>query len=53
VPLLKGNYWINLFLMCEQGIHFYERAERVAEFTVAQNSREVGLVSLNRSWKTG
>lgn len=53
VPLLKGNYWINLFLMCEQGIHFYERAERVAEFTVVQNSREVGLVSLNRSWKTG
>ena len=36
--------------MCEQGLHMYERAERVAELDIDQNGPELGVVSLPRSW---
>ncbi len=49
--LLKGVYWLNIFLFCEQGIHLYDRAERVAELEVVQTSLEQGVVSLPRQWK--
>ena len=51
IPLLKGDYWINAFLLCEQGIHFYDKAEQIAEFTVVQDCRELGVVSLPRTWQ--
>jgi lipopolysaccharide transport system ATP-binding protein len=50
LPLLKGNYWVNVFLLCENGIHVYDRAERVAELRVAQKGLERGVVTLPRQW---
>jgi len=50
LPLLRGHYWVNVYLMCEQGLHMYERAERVAELDIDQNGPELGVVSLPRSW---
>lgn len=51
LALLKGNYWVNAFLLCEQGIHLYDKAERVAELEVVQNCRELGVVTLPRAWE--
>ena len=51
LALLKGNYWVNVFLLCEKGLHLYDRAERVAEIEVRQECRELGVVSLPRIWR--
>ncbi|MEW6036732.1 MAG: ABC transporter ATP-binding protein [Pseudomonadota bacterium] len=48
--LLKGGYWVNVFLLCEQGIHLYDRVEHAAELQVVQESLEQGVVSLPRRW---
>lgn len=50
LPLLKGNYWVNVFLLCENSIHIYDRAERVAELRVVQKGLERGVVTLPREW---
>ena len=47
--LLRGHYALNVFLMCERAIHIYDHAQ-VCEFEVEQEGREIGLVSLNRTW---
>jgi lipopolysaccharide transport system ATP-binding protein len=52
-PLLKGVYWINVLLMCENGIHIYEPAEKVAKVVVRQSDLEVGVVSLPHAWSDG
>jgi lipopolysaccharide transport system ATP-binding protein len=49
-PLLKGVYWVNVFLLCEQGIHLYDRLEHAAELQVVQDGLEQGVVSLPRRW---
>ncbi|WP_423246451.1 Wzt carbohydrate-binding domain-containing protein [Methylococcus sp. ANG] len=48
--LLKGAYWVNVFLLCEQGIHLYDRVEHAAELQVVQDGLEQGVVSLPRRW---
>jgi len=50
IPLLKGHYWIHCYLMCEQGIHFYEHAAMVGELEVTQSHLELGVVSLPHEW---
>jgi lipopolysaccharide transport system ATP-binding protein len=52
-PLLKGVYWVNVLLMCENGIHIYEPAEKVAKLIVQQSDLEVGVVSLPHAWRDG
>ena len=52
-PLLKGVYWVNVLLMCENGIHIYEPAEKVAKLNVQQSDLEVGVVSLPHDWCDG
>jgi len=52
-PLLKGVYWVNVLLMCENGIHIYEPAEKVAKLIVQQFDLEVGVVSLPHAWRDG
>ena len=52
-PLLKGVYWINVLLMCENGIHIYEPAEMIAKLVVRQSDLEVGVVSLPHAWSDG
>jgi len=50
-PLLKGVYWVQVFLMCENAIHIYEHAQMVAQLNVAQRGLEVGIVSLPHRWE--
>jgi len=50
LPLLKGSYWIGVVLMCENGIHFYDTAPRVAEIVVGQSNLSQGIVSLPHKW---
>ena len=47
--LLRGQYVVNVFLMCERAIHIYDSA-RCAEFTVQQPGLEIGIVALRRDW---
>lgn len=51
LPLLKGSYWVHAFLMCENGVYFYEHATRIAQLHVTQDGLEVGIVSLPHKWK--
>ena len=52
LPLLKGDYWIEAYLLCEQGIFFYDQRIPAARFKVIQPNYELeqGLVHLNRAW---
>jgi lipopolysaccharide transport system ATP-binding protein len=50
LPLLKGEYWVYAFLMCENGIHFYEYANMVARLHVRQQGLELGVVTLPHHW---
>ena len=42
---------MNVYLLCEEGIHVYDSALRVAEFEMVQQCRELGVVTLPREWK--
>ena len=53
IPLLKGSYWVNVHLMCEKGIFFYDRAKMVAELIISQTSLEQGVVALPHEWSVG
>jgi lipopolysaccharide transport system ATP-binding protein len=50
-PLLKGIYFVHVYLMCEEGVHIYESALSVAELRVSQIGLERGLVKLPRAWR--
>lgn len=50
-PLLKGNYNIDVYLMCEQGLHIYEAVVQAAELNVEQKGLARGLVNLPHKWK--
>jgi lipopolysaccharide transport system ATP-binding protein len=49
-PLLKGVYVLDVYLLCERGLHIYERVRSVAEFAVEQKGLELGIVSLPHQW---
>lgn len=51
MPLLKGHYMVNVYLMCENAIHIYEQACGVAELKFKQRDLQQGLVSLPHYWK--
>ncbi|WP_292994990.1 ABC transporter ATP-binding protein [Nitrosomonas sp.] len=51
VPLLKGEYQINVYLLCERGIHLYDAAESVAHLQVKQTSRLQGYFSIPHQWE--
>lgn len=52
IPLLKGEYDIDVFLLCERGIHVYEHVRNAARFKITQDHLEVGLVHIPRNWHT-
>lgn len=52
LPLLKGEYTLNVFLLCEQGVHFYDIAERYVTLRVSQTGLEQGVVALPHRWET-
>lgn len=53
IPLLKGVYFVSVYLACEQAIHVYDTAESCVELAVEQNGIERGFVSLDHSWEVG
>ena len=48
--LLKGEYWIAVFLLCENAIHIYDQVNLPNKLNVYQQGLEVGVVSLPRQW---
>jgi lipopolysaccharide transport system ATP-binding protein len=51
LPLLKGEYLVDVYLMCENGIHIYEQVRPCGEIIVRQRGLEQGLVTLQHSWQ--
>ncbi len=51
-PLLKGNYNIDIYLMCEQGLHIYEAVTQAAELNVEQVGLARGIVNLPHLWNS-
>jgi lipopolysaccharide transport system ATP-binding protein len=50
-PMLKGNYNIDVYLMCEQGVHIYEAVMQAAELNVEQEGLALGIVNMPHQWK--
>ncbi len=50
-PLLKGEYTVSAFLLCERGIHLYDSALGVATVRVQQQGRLQGYFVLPHCWK--
>jgi len=50
LALLRGNYYLNIALLCEKGIHLYEAIRRAAEIHVEQKGLERGFVKLPHQW---
>ena len=51
IPLLKGEYLLDVYLMCEQGLHVYDMARPCATLAVSQKGLEQGLVTLPHTWR--
>lgn len=49
-PLLKGEYQVDVYLMCEEGIHVYDTVNMAAQLDITQDSLELGVVSLPHVW---
>ena len=52
LPLLRGHYWVNVFLLCEQALHVHESAYRIGRIEIDQEGPELGVVSLQRVWES-
>jgi len=50
VPLLKGKYGVDVYLMCEKGIFIYDSAAQVLEMTVVQDGLEQGKFVIPHTW---
>lgn len=50
LPLLKGDYLVKVFLLCERGLHIYEAHERAITLRVVQSDLEQGLVKMAHRW---
>ena len=51
LPLLKGQYRLTAFLMCERAVHVYEAVEHFATVQVSQQHLEQGLFSIPHQWQ--
>ena len=49
IGLMKGRYYVHVFLMCERAIHIYDGLQCNA-LNVTQKGAELGVVSLPREW---
>jgi lipopolysaccharide transport system ATP-binding protein len=50
LPLLKGEYLLHAFLMCERGIHIYDSVLGAVRLHIRQQDLEQGVVSLPHEW---
>jgi lipopolysaccharide transport system ATP-binding protein len=51
LALLRGNYYMDIALLCEKGIHLYETIRRAAEIHVEQKGLERGFVVIPHRWE--
>ncbi|SDY55236.1 ABC transporter ATP-binding protein [Nitrosomonas sp. Nm33] len=51
LPLLKGEYLISVYLLCEQGIHLYDSANGVATLRIEQEGRLQGYFAVPHIWR--
>lgn len=51
IPLMRGEFTVDVFLMCERGIHVYEHVVHAARFSVEATGAEPGLVRLPHRWE--
>jgi lipopolysaccharide transport system ATP-binding protein len=51
LALLKGEYWMVVYLLCENAIHLYDQANLPTRLNVYQQGLELGVVSLPRRWE--
>ncbi|HIQ39600.1 MAG TPA: ABC transporter ATP-binding protein [Sulfurivirga caldicuralii] len=52
LPLLKGSYHVNVYLMCEQAVLVLDAVEQAFSFTVTQTGHEIGKVMLPHQWES-
>ncbi|KUJ72464.1 hypothetical protein AVO41_01235 [Thiomicrospira sp. WB1] len=54
LALLKGEYWVEVYLLCENGVLFYDQRVPAARFRMTQPdfALEQGLVHLPRNWNS-
>jgi lipopolysaccharide transport system ATP-binding protein len=50
LPLLKGAYSLDVYLLCEDALMVYEWVKQVAEFNVEQAGLELGLFVMPHQW---
>lgn len=50
IPLLKGAYFVTVFLTTEDGVHPYDQIENCLRIDVTQTGLEQGVVSLPHVW---
>lgn len=50
LPLLKGQYYVDVYLLCEKALHIYDQVLNAAQFTMEQRGLEQGVVSLPHQW---
>ena len=53
LPLLKGIYFVDTFVLCEQALHIYDRIVGVNKIEVEQDGLEQGVVFLRHEWNDG
>jgi lipopolysaccharide transport system ATP-binding protein len=51
LPFLKGSYNVEVYLMCEQGVHIYESILQAAVLNVEQRGLAIGVVDLPHQWE--
>lgn len=51
LPLLKGDYVVDIYLACERGLHYYAAVLAAFELQVTQDGLEQGLVTLGHRWE--
>ena len=52
LPLLRGRYFVSIYLGCERMLHLYDHALACVELDVRQRGLERGLVQLPHAWRS-
>lgn len=53
LPLLRGQFRLNVFLGCERMLHLYDHASACATIEVTDDGLEQGLVFMPHAWDDG
>lgn len=51
LPLMRGIYSVDIFLLCERAVHVYEHIVQAIRFEVVSSAPELGIVHLPRRWE--